>query len=155
MDKRSPTCRNTTLRQPFSAWYDNHRRDLPWRAGPGRALRSLSGLAVARSCCSRPRSPRSALFSWRFLSRWPTLEALAAASLDDVLSAWAGLGYYARARNLHRCARASSSIMAAAFPRMRAALAKLPGIGRYTAGAIAAIAFDSRLPPSTAMSSGS
>ena len=79
----------------------------------------------------------------RFVKRWPTVEALAAAPLDDVLSAWAGLGYYARARNLHACAQAVvERSTAGRFPEDEAALLALPGIGRYTAAAIRAIAFD-------------
>src|SRR6516162_131969 len=77
----------------------------------------------------------------RFLSRWPTVEALAATSLDDVLRAWAGLGYYARARNLHACARAVVARHDARFPASESELACLPGIGPYTAAAMAAIAF--------------
>ncbi|CAN5900805.1 A/G-specific adenine glycosylase [soil metagenome] len=78
----------------------------------------------------------------RFTERWPTVEALAAAPLDDVLSAWAGLGYYARARNLHACARAVAGELGGRFPEDEAGLLALPGIGAYTAGAIRAIAFD-------------
>ena len=76
-----------------------------------------------------------------FLSRWPDVHALAAAPLDDVLHAWAGLGYYARARNLHRCAQVVSRDLAGCFPDSEEALQALPGIGPYTAAAIAAIAF--------------
>ena len=78
----------------------------------------------------------------RFVARWPTVEALAAAPLDEVLSAWAGLGYYARARNLHACARTVAEAHDGDFPRDEAALLALPGIGAYTAAAIRAIAFD-------------
>jgi A/G-specific adenine glycosylase len=78
----------------------------------------------------------------RFVKRWPTVEALAAAPIDDVLSAWAGLGYYARARNLHACARAVQERHGGLFPRSEEELRALPGIGRYTAAAIRAIAFD-------------
>ncbi len=78
----------------------------------------------------------------RFVERWPTVEALAEAPLDDVLSAWAGLGYYARARNLHACAQAVARTHGGRFPEDEAGLLALPGIGRYTAGAIRAIAFD-------------
>ena len=78
----------------------------------------------------------------RFLARWPSVDALAAAGLDDVLRAWAGLGYYARARNLHACARAVAQSHGGQFPADLAALRALPGIGDYTAAAVAAIAFD-------------
>src|SRR3546814_7105216 len=79
-----------------------------------------------------------------FLARWPRVCDLAAAPLDDVLTAWAGLGYYARARNLHRCARVVAEELGGVFPDTEEALLKLPGIGRYTAAAIAAIAFGRR-----------
>jgi A/G-specific adenine glycosylase len=83
----------------------------------------------------------------RFLARWPTVAALAAAKLDDVLRAWAGLGYYARARNLHACARAVVKRHGGIFPSEVEALRALPGIGAYTAAAIAAIAFDAPAVP--------
>ena len=83
----------------------------------------------------------------RFLARWPDIAALAAAPLDDVLKAWAGLGYYARARNLHACARAVVAHHGGRFPACEAALRELPGIGAYTAAAVAAIAFDAPSTP--------
>jgi A/G-specific adenine glycosylase len=83
----------------------------------------------------------------RFLVRWPTVAALAASPLEDVLKAWAGLGYYARARNLHACARAVVERHGGRFPDDIAPLATLPGVGAYTAAAIAAIAFDKRATP--------
>ncbi len=83
----------------------------------------------------------------RFLTRWPDVQALAAAPLDDVLRAWAGLGYYARARNLHACARAVVERHAGQFPAGENELRALPGIGDYTAAAIAAIAFDAPASP--------
>jgi len=83
----------------------------------------------------------------KFLSRWPDIAALAAAPLDDVLKAWAGLGYYARARNLHACARAVAQRHGGKIPGSEAELRALPGIGPYTAAAIAAIAFDQHASP--------
>jgi A/G-specific adenine glycosylase len=83
----------------------------------------------------------------RFLAQWPDLNALAAASLDEVLAAWAGLGYYARARNMHACARALVERYDGQFPESESALRELPGIGAYTAAAIAAIAFDQAATP--------
>src|SRR5690606_14981604 len=83
----------------------------------------------------------------RFTARWPTVSALAAAALDEVLAEWAGLGYYARARNLHACARTVVERHGGAFPGKEAALLGLPGIGPYTAAAIAAIAFDRPATP--------
>ena len=83
----------------------------------------------------------------RFLAQWPTVNALAKAELDDVLRAWAGLGYYARARNLHACAKAVIARHSGQFPDDLDALRALPGIGDYTAAAIAAIAFDGPAVP--------
>lgn len=77
-----------------------------------------------------------------FLGRWPTVEALAKADLDDILHAWQGLGYYARARNLHKCAQVVATEYAGQFPNSETQLLKLPGIGPYTTAAIAAIAYD-------------
>src|SRR5262249_59612483 len=79
--------------------------------------------------------------------RWPSVKALAAANLDEVLSAWAGLGYYSRARNLHACARLVAERHAGQFPHTEEGLRELPGIGPYTAAAIAAIAFGARATP--------
>jgi A/G-specific adenine glycosylase len=119
-------------------WYDRHRRTLPWRAAPGETpdpyLVWLSEVMLQQTTVAA-----TIPYFERFVMRFPTVTALAAAPLEEVLAAWAGLGYYARARNLHACA----GIVAAAggFPRDPAALRALPGIGPYTATAIAAIAF--------------
>src|SRR5262249_39661197 len=83
----------------------------------------------------------------RFLARWPDLDALAAASLDELLAAWAGLGYYPRARNMHACSRALVEIYGGPFPGSQSALRELPGIGAYPAAAIAAIAFAQAATP--------
>ena len=83
----------------------------------------------------------------RLLARWPTVQSLAATPLEEVLKSWAGLGYYARARNLHACARAVVERHGGHFPASEAALRALPGIGAYTAAAIAAIAFDQQASP--------
>lgn len=123
------------------AWYDGHARVLPWRPGPGRradAYRVWLSEIMLQQTTVKAVAPYYA----RFLSKWPTIEVLAAADLEDVLRAWAGLGYYARARNLHRCARAVVERHNAKFPEDIGALRALPGIGDYTAAAIAAIAFD-------------
>ncbi len=120
-------------------WYDRHRRELPWRAPPD--VRP-DPYRVWLSEIMLQQTTVSAVIPYfrTFLARWPTVADLAAADLDDVLAAWAGLGYYARARNLHKCARA---VVAAGgrFPETESKLGELPGIGPYTAGAIAAIAF--------------
>jgi A/G-specific adenine glycosylase len=119
-------------------WYDRHRRSLPWRAGLGEAADPyhvwLSEIMLQQTTVAA-----TIPYYERFLKRFPTVQALAAAPLEDVLAAWAGLGYYARARNLHACARAV--VAAGGFPRDPAELYALPGIGEYTAAAIGAIAF--------------
>jgi A/G-specific adenine glycosylase len=128
------------------AWYDRHRRTLPWRAPPGERTdpyRVWLSEIMLQQTTVRAVVPYYA----RFLARWPDVRALAAAPLDDVLKAWAGLGYYARARNLHACARAVVERHDAAFPSDEAALRALPGVGDYTAAAIAAIAFDVAASP--------
>ncbi|SJZ80517.1 A/G-specific DNA-adenine glycosylase [Enhydrobacter aerosaccus] len=123
------------------AWYDRHRRTLPWRAMPGKRtppyLVWLSEIMLQQTTVATVGD-----YFHRFVKRWPTVEALAAAPLDDILSAWAGLGYYARARNLHACARTVIERHGGQFPDSEADLLALPGIGRYTAAAIRAIAFD-------------
>lgn len=120
-------------------WYDAHRRDLPWRARPGERADPyrvwLSEIMLQQTTVKAVIPYFSA-----FLSRWPDLAALAAAPLDDVLAAWAGLGYYSRARKLHACAVEVARL--GAFPEDETALLEMPGIGPYTAAAIAAIAFD-------------
>jgi A/G-specific adenine glycosylase len=119
-------------------WYDRHRRTLPWRAAPGE---TPDPYRVWLSEIMLQQTTVAAVIPYyeRFVSRFPTVEALAAAPLDSVLSDWAGLGYYARARNLHACARAVAA--AGGFPRDLAGLQALPGIGAYTAAAVGAIAF--------------
>ena len=127
-------------------WYDRERRDLPWRAEPGRRA---DPYRVWLSEIMLQQTTVKAVIPYyeAFLRRWPTMEALAAASLDDVLAAWAGLGYYRRARNLHACARTVVGQHAGWFPRAEPALLELPGIGPYTAAAIAAIAYGVRATP--------
>jgi A/G-specific adenine glycosylase len=125
------------------AWYDRHRRRLPWRAAPGEradAYRVWLSEIMLQQTTVKAVAP----YYLRFLESWPDLHALAAAPLEDVLKAWAGRGYYARARNLHACAVAVVERHAGRFPDSEAALRALPGIGAYTAAAIAAIAFDRR-----------
>src|SRR5436190_13433200 len=130
-----------THAQRLLAWYDRHRRILPWRAPCGERAEPyrvwLSEIMLQQTTVATVGD-----YFRRFVERWPTVEALAAAPLDDVLSAWAGLGYYARARNLHACARTVAERHDGRFPEDEASLLALPGIGRYTAAAIRAIAFD-------------
>ena len=124
-------------------WYDRHRRHLPWRSAPGERADPyhvwLSEIMLQQTTVKAV-GPYYA----KFLGRWPDVGALAAAPLDDVLRAWAGLGYYARARNLHACANAVNGQHNGRFPDTEAELRSLPGVGGYTAAAIAAIAFDRR-----------
>jgi A/G-specific adenine glycosylase len=119
-------------------WYDRHRRVLPWRAAPGE---TADPYRVWLSEIMLQQTTVAAVIPYyeNFLTRFPTVAALAAADEASVMAAWAGLGYYARARNLHACARAVAA--AGGFPRDLAGLRALPGIGPYTAAAIAAIAF--------------
>jgi A/G-specific adenine glycosylase len=123
------------------AWYDRHRRNLPWRAPPGMRPDPyrvwLSEIMLQQTTVATV-GP----YFDRFMARWPDISALAAASLDEVLQLWQGLGYYARARHLHACARAVVDRHGGVFPEEIETLRALPGIGDYTAAAIAAIAFD-------------
>ena len=120
------------------AWYDRNRRLLPWRALPGE---TADPYRVWLSEIMLQQTTVAAVIPYykAFVRRFPSIEALAAASLEEVLGAWAGLGYYLRARNLHACARAV--VANGGFPRAREELRSLPGIGPYTAAAIRAIAF--------------
>lgn len=128
------------------AWYDAERRDLPWRYG---RREKADPYRVWLSEIMLQQTTVKAVIPYfeAFTRRWPTVAALAAAERDDVLAAWAGLGYYSRARNLHACARAIMDEHSGDFPRSARELAELPGIGPYTAAAIAAIAFRERVTP--------
>ncbi len=139
-------CATRGAAKALLAWYDRERRDLPWRAPPG--VRA-DPYAVWLSEIMLQQTTVKAVVPYysRFLANWPTVGALAAADLDHVLAAWAGLGYYARARNLHRCAQVVASAHGGRFPDTEAGLATLPGIGPYTAAAIAAIAFGRHATP--------
>jgi A/G-specific adenine glycosylase len=127
-------------------WYDRDRRDLPWRARPGDSA-TPSCVWLSEIMLQQTTVAAVIPFYERFLARWPTVQALAAAHLDEVLAAWAGLGYYTRARNLHKCARVVMSDFAGRFPDTEEQLSRLPGIGPYTAAAVAAIAFGARATP--------
>jgi len=129
------------LAQRLLAWYDRHRRALPWRAPPG-ATADPYHVWLSEVMLQQTTVAAVAPFFQVFVERWPTVKDLAAAPLDDVLRAWAGLGYYARARNLHKCAQTVAAWRDGRFPDGEEALRKLPGVGDYTAAAIAAIAFD-------------
>jgi A/G-specific adenine glycosylase len=127
-------------------WYDRERRDLPWRTRRGRRADPYK---VWLSEIMLQQTTVKAVIPYyeRFLARWPDVHSLAAAELDDVLAAWAGLGYYSRARNLHKCAQAVAARPGGKFPSTEAALSELPGIGPYTAAAVAAIAFGEPATP--------
>ncbi|HET7850572.1 MAG TPA: A/G-specific adenine glycosylase [Pseudolabrys sp.] len=125
-------------------WYDRHRRVLPWRARRGETpdpYRVWLSEIMLQQTTVKTVAPYYA----RFITKWPTVGALAKAKPDDVLRVWAGLGYYARARNLHACAKEIAK--RGGFPRGEADLRALPGIGGYTAAAVAAIAFDAPAVP--------
>lgn len=122
-------------------WYDRHRRRLPWRAEPGTRADPYH-VWLSEIMLQQTTVVVVGPYFTRFLERWPSVVALANAPQEDVLAEWAGLGYYARARNLHKCAGVVRDLHGGHFPDTEEALLELPGIGAYTAAAIAAIAFD-------------
>jgi A/G-specific adenine glycosylase len=128
------------------AWYDRHRRVLPWRPPAGHKPDPYA-VWLSEIMLQQTGVKTVGPYFQKFLARWPDVTALGRASLDDVLRMWAGLGYYSRARNLHACAVAVSRDHGGAFPDSEEGLRSLPGIGPYTAAAIAAIAFDRRTMP--------
>jgi len=128
------------------AWYEREARALPWRAPP-RAKQDAYKVWLSEIMLQQTTVKAVAPRYIDFLRRWPDVNALARAELGEVLAAWAGLGYYARARNLHACAQEVAGALDGTFPDTEAGLRKLPGIGAYTAAAIAAIAFGRRATP--------
>lgn len=127
-------------------WFDATRRDLPWREGKG-IKRDPYKVWLAEIMLQQTTVATVMPRYQRFLDRWPTVIDLAAAPLDDVLHEWQGLGYYARARNLHQCATVVANDHRGLFPETEKGLRDLPGIGDYTAAAIAAIAFGEQASP--------
>lgn len=129
---------------PLLRWYDRHRRSMAWRAGPGESADPyrvwLSEIMLQQTTVAAVKP-----YFERFLARFPTVEVLAAAPSEAVMEAWAGLGYYARARNLHACAQLVAQ--AGGFPRDLEGLRALPGVGAYTAAAVASIAFGVAVVP--------
>ncbi len=137
---------NDALSASLLAWYDVHAREMPWRIGPQDRAAGvtpdpyriwMSEIMLQQTTVATVRS-----YFERFTARWPSVRDLAAAEDADVMGEWAGLGYYARARNLLKCARAVVADHDGAFPNTYEALLTLPGIGPYTAAAVSAIAFD-------------
>lgn len=122
------------------AWYDRHRRRMPWRAQPGEPADPYR-VWLSEVMLQQTTVATVGPYFERFVARWPTVHHLADAPAEEVMSAWAGLGYYARARNLHACAKAVASAHGGVFPDTEDGLRGLPGIGAYTAAAVAAIAF--------------
>jgi endonuclease III len=125
------------------SWFDRHRRVLPWRAAPGEAADPYR-VWVSEVMLQQTTVKAVTPYYLRFVAAFPSVAALAQADIEDVLKLWAGLGYYARARHLHACAKV---IDRGAFPDREEELRRLPGIGPYTAAAIAAIAFDRKASP--------
>ena len=128
------------------AWYDRHRRALPWRPRQGMRADPYA-VWLSEIMLQQTGVKTVGPYFEKFLARWPDVASLGRASLDDVLRMWAGLGYYSRARNLHACAAAVLRDHGGVFPDTEEGLRALPGIGPYTAAAIAAIAFDRRTMP--------
>jgi A/G-specific adenine glycosylase len=133
--------RISAIREPLLAWYGRERRELPWRRTKDPYAIWLSEVMLQQTQVA------TVIPYWeRFLARFPTVQALAAAPLEDVLAAWRGLGYYSRARNLHRAAQEVVARFGGRLPSSAEALLTLPGFGRYTAGAVASIAFGEQAP---------
>src|SRR3954451_2335044 len=128
------------------AWYDRHRRKLPWRPLPGVAADPYR-VWLSEIMLQQTGVKFVAPYFEKFVARWPGVDDLGRASLDDVLRMWAGLGYYSRARNLHACAVAVMRDHGGAFPDTEKGLRALTGVGPYTAAAIAATGFARRTMP--------
>ncbi|WP_374282284.1 A/G-specific adenine glycosylase [Novosphingobium sp.] len=130
-----------TISAALLDWYDAHARVLPWRSAPGAPPPDPYRVWLSEVMLQQTTVAAVGPYFDKFTRAWPTVEALAAADEGEVMAAWAGLGYYARARNLIACARAVAA-RGGTFPDTEAALRELPGLGAYTAAAVAAIAFD-------------
>src|SRR5688572_31390931 len=138
-----------TFARRLLRWYDRSRRDLPWRlprdAAAGTALDPYHVL-VSEAMLQQTQVATVIPYFHRFIGRFPTIQSLANADEQDVLRLWQGLGYYSRARNLHAAAKRVVAEHRGILPRTADELRALPGVGRYTAGAVASIAFDRRAP---------
>ena len=138
-----PKSKKRDLSCVLLAWYDVHRRVLPWRTPAGRRADPYR-VWLSEIMLQQTTVQAVGAYYRKFLERWPTVQGLADAPQDEVLAAWAGLGYYARARNLHAAAKLVAHHMGGKFPGTAAALRELPGVGGYTSGAISAIAYDEK-----------
>ena len=140
------THRTAALADLVLAWYDRHHRDLPWRVSPPMAARGVTAdpyrIWLSEVMLQQTTVQAVKTYFALFTSRWPTVTDLAKADNEDVMKSWAGLGYYARARNLKKCAEAVAFAHGGVFPDTEEGLKALPGIGDYTAAAIASIAFN-------------
>ena len=137
------TASTETIASTLLGWYDRHARTLPWRSPPGMPAPEPYRVWLSEVMLQQTTVAAVKPYFARFLDIWPDVGALAAAEESEVMAAWAGLGYYSRARNLHACARAVAG-RGGTFPDTEDELRKLPGLGAYTAAAIAAIAFGRR-----------
>lgn len=134
-----------TIASRLLDWYDQHARELPWRSPPGAPPPEPYRVWLSEIMLQQTTVAAVKPYFAAFLERWPSVEELALAEPAEIMAAWAGLGYYSRARNLHACAREVARL--GEFPRSEAELRKLPGIGDYTAAAVAAIAFGGQATP--------
>ena len=132
--------------QKLLNWYDQNKRLMPWRPKDGSQPEPYK-VWLSEIMLQQTQVATAIPYFEKFLIRWPSISELADAKLDDVLIEWAGLGYYARARNLHRCAKIITNSFHGIFPNQEKTLLKLPGVGAYTAAAIMAIAFDTKATP--------
>jgi A/G-specific adenine glycosylase len=141
ISKQLTSTQKQVLRRKLLAWYSKHARDLPWRRS-----RDPYRVWISEIMLQQTQVATVERYFGRFVEAFPNIRALAAADEQDVLRLWEGLGYYRRARQLHAAAKHIATQCGGRFPRTAARLRELPGIGRYTAGAIASIAFDERAP---------
>jgi len=140
------TSKSASIAESLLDWYGHHARSLPWRVAPGSGeTPDPYRVWLSEVMLQQTTTAAVAPYFRKFTERWPTVDALAAASEEEVMAAWAGLGYYSRARNLIACAREVAEM--GGFPDHEEALRKLPGLGAYTAAAVAAIAFGRRAVP--------
>lgn len=146
---RATAQRSAAAAAELLAWYERHARRLPWRVGPKERQLGVRPdpyrVWLSEIMLQQTTVKAVAPYFERFVARWPGIAELAAAEETEIMAAWAGLGYYSRARNLIACARVVAQQWGGRFPEAAAELSQLPGIGGYTSAAIAAIAFDQRV----------